>query len=119
MDGRPMTSQRANRKIVLTAKNVCKIQFFDGETFTLLSELDMPAPVHELALSPDGRKAVGSVYGGGVFGRNQNPDHRLVVIDLESRAVEDFISTEDVLAPHGLMFDGDGLLWVTGELNRL
>lgn len=114
-----MTSEPDNRKIVLTAKNVCKVQFFDGRTLALLSELDMPAPVHELALSTDGRKVVGSVYGGGVFGRNKDPDHRLVVIDLESRSIDEFISTEDVLAPHGLMFDEDGLLWVTGELNRM
>lgn len=110
---------RAGRNIVLTAKNVRKIQFFAGDSFAFLSELEMPAPVHELALSPDGRKVVGSVYGGGVFGRNRDPDHRLVVVDLQTRSIDGFIPTEEVMAPHGLMFDPDGLLWVTGELNRL
>lgn len=109
----------SGRNIVLTAKNVRKIQFFDGSSFGLLSELEMPAPVHELALSPDGRKVVGSVYGGGVFGRNRDPDHRLVVIDLGTRSIDGFISVGEAVAPHGLMFDADGLLWVTGELNRL
>ena len=104
--------------IILTAKNDKRVEFYDGATHHKLSSIDMPAPVHELALSPDGTKAYGSVFGGGIFGKNTNPDHRLVVIDLASREMDGFIDVGTYLAPHGLMFSADGLLWVTAELNN-
>lgn len=106
------------QNIILTAKNDKRIEFYDGAAHTTLAKLDMPAPVHELALSPDGTKAYGSVFGGGVFGRNKDPDHRVVVIDLASRAIDGYIDAGTYLAPHGLMFGADGLLWVTAELNN-
>ncbi len=104
--------------IILTAKNDKRVEFYDGATHARLAALDMPAPVHELALSPDGTKAYGTVYGGGVFGKNKEPDHRLVVIDLAAQAIDGFIDVGAYLAPHGLMFSADGLLWVTAELNH-
>ena len=58
------------REIILTAKNDKRVEFYDGATHARLAALDMPASVHELALSPDGTKAYGSVFGGGVFGKN-------------------------------------------------
>jgi DNA-binding beta-propeller fold protein YncE len=104
--------------IILTAKNDQRVEFYDGASHTKLGALDMPAPVHELALSPDGAKAYGSVFGGGVFGKNKDPDHRVVVIDLAARAIDGYIDVGTYLAPHGLMFSADGLLWVTAELNH-
>jgi DNA-binding beta-propeller fold protein YncE len=106
------------RDIVLTAKNDRRVEFYDGATHARLAALDMPAPVHELALTPDGATAFGSVFGGGVFGKNKDPDHRLVVIDIASRSIDGFIDTGACLAPHGMMFGNDGLLWVTAELNN-
>jgi DNA-binding beta-propeller fold protein YncE len=106
------------KNIILTAKNDKRVEFYDGTTHAALGKLEMPAPVHELALSPDGTKAYGSVFGGGVFGKNKDPDHRVVVIDLASRAVDGYIDAGTFLAPHGLMFGADGLLWVTAELNN-
>ena len=106
------------KNIVLTAKNDRRVEFYDGASHQKLSFLDMPAPVHELTLSPDGTRAYGSVFGGGVFGKNKDPDHRVVVIDLAARAIDGFIDAGTYLAPHGLMFSADGLLWVTAELNN-
>lgn len=106
------------QNIILTAKNDKRIEFYDGATHAAREKLDMPAPVHELALSPDGSKAYGSVFGGGVFGKNKDPDHRVVVIDLATRTVDGYIDAGTYLAPHGLMFGADGLLWVTAELNN-
>jgi DNA-binding beta-propeller fold protein YncE len=40
------------------------------------------------------------------------------VIDLASRAIDGYIDAGTYLAPHGLMFSADGLLWVTAELNN-
>ncbi|MBM3343081.1 MAG: hypothetical protein FJY56_13350 [Betaproteobacteria bacterium] len=106
------------QNIILTAKNDKRIEFYDGATHAAREKLDMPAPVHELALSPDGRTAYGSVFGGGVFGKNKDPDHRVVVIDLASRAIDGYIDAGTYLAPHGLMFGADRMLWVTAELNN-
>ena len=101
--------------IILTAKNDKRVEFYDAATHERLAALEMPAPVHELALTPE--RAYGTVYGGGIFGKNKDPDHRVVVVDLAARAVDGFIDVGAYLAPHGIMFSADGLLWVTAEMN--
>jgi len=106
----------STNSIILTAKNDKRVEFYDAATHARLAALDMPAPVHELALA-DG-KAYGTVYGGGIFGKNKDPDHRVVVVDLAAREVDGFIDVGTYLAPHGIMFSADGLLWVTAELNN-
>jgi DNA-binding beta-propeller fold protein YncE len=56
------------------------------------------------------------VYGGGIFGKNANPDRRIALIDLEARAVARMIDVGADVAPHGVMRDRDGMLWSTAEL---
>lgn len=102
--------------IILTAKNDRRVEFYDAATHERLAALDMPAPVHELALTPE--RAYGTVYGGGIFGKNKEPDHRVVVVDLAARETDGFIDVGAYLAPHGIMFGADGLLWVTAELSN-
>jgi len=104
--------------IILTAKNDQRVEFYDGATHARLASLDMPAPVHELALTPERDRAYGTVYGGGIFGKNKDPDHRVVVVDLAARETDGFIDVGAYLAPHGIMFGADGLLWVTAELSN-
>ena len=101
--------------LIVTAKTANKVQFFDAATFALTAEIDMPASTHEMILSPDGTKAFASVYGGGIFGKNNNPDRRIAVIDLASRALERMIDVDADVAPHGVMMAGD-TLWTTAEL---
>ena len=43
------------KNIILTAKNDKRVEFYTGGTHAAQTKLDMPAPVHELALSPDGK----------------------------------------------------------------
>jgi DNA-binding beta-propeller fold protein YncE len=101
--------------LIVTAKTANKVQFFDAATLAPTSEIDMPASTHEMALSPDGRKVFASVYGGGIFGKNNNPDRRIAVIDLASRSLERMIDVGAGLAPHGVMMGGE-TLWATAEL---
>ena len=101
--------------LIVTAKTANKVQFFDAATFAFTAEIDMPASTHEMTLSGDGRKVFASVYGGGIFGRNNNPDRRIAVIDLASRTLERMIDVGADVAPHGVMMAGD-TLWATGEL---
>jgi len=104
--------------LILTAKSANKIQFFDAMTLAKTGEIDMPASTHEMIRSPDGSKIYASVYGGGIFGKNKDPDRRIAVIDLASKKLERTIDVGDNLAPHSVMMDGRGTLWSTGELGN-
>jgi DNA-binding beta-propeller fold protein YncE len=104
--------------LVLTAKSANKIQWFDAGTLAHLADLDMPASTHELICSPDGGKLYASVYGGGIFGKNKDPDRRIAVIDLASKSLERTIDVSANIAPHGVMMDARGTLWSTAELGN-
>lgn len=102
--------------LVLTAKSANKIQWFDAATLAHIADLDMPASTHELIRSPDGNKVYASVYGGGIFGKNKDPDRRIAVIDLASKSLEHTIDVGENVAPHSVMMDAAGTLWSTAEL---
>jgi DNA-binding beta-propeller fold protein YncE len=104
--------------LIVTAKTAHKVHFLDAATLTLQSTLDMPGSTHELAISPDGRTAYGTVYGDGIFIKRVNPDRRLVVIDLPSRSLTRVIDLGAVYAPHGVMVDAAGMVWSSGELGN-
>src|SRR3954471_3095531 len=104
--------------LIVTAKTAHKVHFLDAATLTLTATIDMPGSTHELALSPDGRTAYGSVYGDGVFARRVNPDRRIVVIDLPSQKIVRVIDLGAIYAPHGVMMDEEGTLWSSGELGN-
>jgi DNA-binding beta-propeller fold protein YncE len=104
--------------LIVTAKTDHKVHFLDAETLTLSKTIDMPGSTHELALSPDGRTAYGSVYGDGIFIRRVNPDRRIVVIDLPSQSLTRVIDLGEIYAPHGVMIDASGALWCSGELGN-
>ena len=104
--------------LIVTAKTAHKVHFLDAATLTISATIDMPGSTHELALSPDGRSAYGSVYGDGVFAKRVNPDRRIAVIDLVSKSLTRVIDLGAVYAPHGVMIDADGMLWSSGELGN-
>jgi len=117
-----MTTDPNNRPgggtLVLTAKSANKIQWFDAGTLARLADLDMPASTHEMIRSPDGSKVYASVYGGGIFGKNKDPDRRIAVIDLASKSLERTIDVGANMAPHSVMMDARGTLWSTAELGN-
>jgi len=117
-----MTTDPNNRPggdtLILTAKSANKIQWFDASTLAHIADLDMPGSTHELIRSPDGGEVYGSVYGGGIFGKNKDPDRRIAVIDLASRSLERTIDVGGNLAPHSVMMDASGTLWSTAELGN-
>jgi DNA-binding beta-propeller fold protein YncE len=104
--------------LILTAKSANKVQFFDAVTLAMTAEIDMPASTHEMIRSPDGSKIFASVYGGGIFGKNKDPDCRIAVIDLASKTLERTIDVGDRVAPHSLMLDPAGTLWSSAELGH-
>ena len=102
--------------LVLTAKSVDKVQFFDAGTLARTGEIAMPGSTHEMVRSLDGAKVYASIYGGGIFGKNKDPDRRVAVIDLAARALERTIDVGAAVAPHSVMMDEGGTLWCTAEL---
>ena len=104
--------------LIVTAKTAHKVHFLDAASLALTKTIDMPGSTHELALSPDGRTAYGSIYGDGIFIRRVNPDRRIAVIDLPSQSLTRVIDLGETYAPHGVMIDASGALWCSAELGN-
>src|SRR6202167_2175558 len=104
--------------LLVTATTAHKVHFLDAATLTLAKTIDMPGSTHEIALSPDGRTAYGSIYGDGIFIKRVNPDRRIVVIDLPSQSLTRVIDLGETYAPHGVMIDEAGTLWCSAELGN-
>jgi len=104
--------------LIVTAKSANKVHFFDAATLAMTGDLDMPGSTHEMTMSQDGRTIYASVYGGGIFGKNKEPDRRIVVIDLPSKSLRRTIDLGANVAPHGLMMDRTGTLWSSAELGN-
>jgi YVTN family beta-propeller protein len=73
---------------------------------------------HEIAISPDRKTAYVTVYGDGVYGNNPHPGHIIAIIDIASRQMTGTIDVSPYIAPHGLMIDAHGTLYVTCDLSR-
>jgi DNA-binding beta-propeller fold protein YncE len=73
---------------------------------------------HEVAASPDGRRAFVPIYGSGGVG-TKGTDGRLIrVIDIASRRIVGTIDFGKAVRPHKPVFGPDGLLYVTTELEN-
>lgn len=104
--------------LVVTCKTANTIQFFDAATRTLTATLAMPGSTHELIRGPDGNIVYGSIYGGGIFGKNKDPDRRIAVLDLAAKVLVRTIDAGGTYAPHSVMMDKDGVLWASAELGQ-
>jgi YVTN family beta-propeller protein len=95
-------------------KRGSKALFFDPATYQEVSRLDLPARPHELAISADHRLAYVTIYGLGVYSNNEQPDHRIVVLNLETRQQVGEMSVSPYVAPHGIMLGpNDGLIYAS------
>jgi len=74
---------------------------------------------HEVAASPDGRRAFVPIYGNSGVGKAGTDGHLLRVIDVAKRAVVGSIDFGRGVRPHCAVFGPkDGLLYVTTELEN-
>jgi DNA-binding beta-propeller fold protein YncE len=87
--------------------------FLDPLSFDEIASIDLPARPHEVAISADHRQAFVSIYGNGIYGNNTQPGHEIVVLDLAARAQIGTLDVSPYLAPHGLAFGADGLLYAS------
>ena len=100
------------RVLVVVNKLGDTIAFFDTGTQARLSTIPVATHPHEIVVAPDGRTAYVSIYGDGVYGRNANPAHTIVVLDLAGRKKIGEIDLGAFRAPHAMAFDPRGRLWV-------
>jgi len=87
--------------------------FLDPASYEILGSLALTARPHEIAISADRRLAYVSIYGLGVYGNNTQPGQEIVVLDLAARQQVGEIGVAPYVAPHGLMFGADGLLYAS------
>ena len=74
---------------------------------------------HEVAASPDGRRAFVPIYGNSGVGLPGTDGSTLAVIDLSARRVIHIIEFDHGVRPHCAVFGPkDGLLYVTTELDK-
>jgi YVTN family beta-propeller protein len=94
------------------------VRFFDPNTLSERSSLELPKNPHDFALSADHRLAYVPIYGPGIYGRNPEPGHELYVLDLAGRKVANVIDLSPYRSPHGVQIDANGMVYVTAELDR-
>jgi len=104
--------------LIMIDKRGGLVRFFDPDSLAEIATLELAGPPHELAISPDHKMAYVPLYGDGVYGNNPNPDHRIVMIDLEKRAIAGTIDVSPSIAPHGLQVDATGMLYASCDLSR-
>lgn len=104
--------------LILVDKLGSRVRFFTPDTYKELSNIDVGSRPHEIAISPDRKTAYVTVYGDGVYGKNPHPGHTIAVIDIASRQMTGAIDVSPYVAPHGIMIDSHGTLYVTCDLSR-
>lgn len=113
-----VAQQNARGEMIVVNKLAGAIQFFTLDGSNKLGELSMPKFPHEVVITPDGTTACVSIYGHGVFNKNsENPGREVVLIDLATRSIKASMDVSPYRAPHGMVFDGHGLLWVSCDLS--
>jgi YVTN family beta-propeller protein len=111
-----MAKSNGTRGMIAVDKMGTKVLFLNPVTFATEVTLEgFDKTVHELLVMPEVNRAYVPIFGDGIHGRNPNPQHVLLVFDLEKRA---HIATIDLLpyiAPHTLKLGPDGLIYITCE----
>ncbi|MDE0307918.1 MAG: YncE family protein [Albidovulum sp.] len=109
------------RLILATVKENVSLTVFDAVTKELLAVVPVGekriAKPHEIAVTSDCSRAFVSLYGDSDYGPNK-PDNRLGVVDLETMAFDGHVDLGLYLAPHAMMTDIAGKIWVTVEHSR-
>ena len=115
-DGQQVAAARG--ELILVNKTAGLVQFYDATTHAKLAEIVMPKLPHEVCLAPDRRTAYVSIYGLGVWNKNtENPGREVSIIDLATRTKVGAIDVSPYKGPHGMAFDGAGVLWVSCDVS--
>jgi streptogramin lyase len=104
--------------LFLVDKVGAHLHFFDPKTFQEQSNFAVPVNPHDFALSPDHKFGYVPIYGDGVYGRNPNPGHEVLIVDLVGQKLAGTIDIAPYQAPHGIQIDARGIIYVTCDLSR-
>jgi len=115
--GEPNTTT-GTKGIIAIDKRGATVRFLDAQTYAEVSNIAVETAPHEVTVTPDHKTAYVSIYGDGVYAKNPNPGKLVLVIDLETRKVVDKIDVSPWLAPHAVMVDNAGMLYVTCDESR-
>ena len=106
------------RGLLLIDKLGSHIRFFDPATFKERTSIAVATKPHDFALTPDRKTAYVPLYGDGIFGRNPNPGHEVVIVDMDAAKVVGSIDTSPYRAPHGIQIGPDGTIYVASDLDH-
>lgn len=115
--GPPATEHGAyfKRELLLVVNRLDdQVDILNGATGEKIGSVKTGAHPHEVALSPDASIAYVSLYRTGTYGDNKTPNDKLAVINLKTHSVEQ-IPLSPYKAPHAMVVDVMGMLWVTCE----
>lgn len=96
-----------SRSLLVLAKRDKMLQIVDPSTLKIVAKIPVGDDPHEVTVSPDGKIAYVSNYGGGAY-------HTLAVVDLIAQKALPSIDLGALRGPHGLAFAG-GKVWFTAE----
>jgi len=104
--------------VIAVDKVANKIRFLDPQTLAEISHFDAPEPcIHELAITPDRKRAFVPLYGSGIYGANAKPNNKIIEIDIPTRSLAGLMDLGELLAPHGMVTTSDGKLWVVCDIH--
>ena len=106
------------RGVLLIDKMGGHIRFFDPAKFKERSSIATATRPHDFVLTPDRKTAYVPLYGDGIFGRNPNPGHEVVIVDMDSAKIAGSIDISPYRAPHGIQIGPDGTIYVASDLDR-
>ena len=97
-----------------------KIRFYDPVTLLQSKVLDSPGQtVHELAINHDHTTAWIPLYGNGIYGSNNTPNHLMVAVDLMRQEISGQIDVRPCIGPHGTVVTRAQQLWVVCDNGKL
>ena len=106
------------RGLLLIDKLGGTIRFFDPATFTERSSIKVATNPHDFVLTADRKTAYVPLYGDGIFGRNPNPGHEVLIVDMDAAKVVGSIDVAPYRAPHGIQIGPDGMVYATSDLDK-
>jgi len=106
------------RGLLLIDKLGGTIRFFDPATYKERSSIPVATRPHDFVLTSDRKTAYIPLYGDGIYGRNPNPGHEIVIVDMDGAKVVGTIDVSPHRAPHGIQIDAKGMLYVSSDLDR-